>query len=64
MKKLYSTAEVCRQALIAPHRLVYCLAQNRLKEPRRLNGRRCFSEKDLDRIKEYFNQKERGTTLP
>lgn len=65
MKKLFSTAEVCRQAMVAPHRLVYAMSQNKIPEPRnRLNGRRAFTLRDVARIKAYFNQKESGTTLP
>lgn len=56
MKKLFSTVEVSRRAMIAPHRLVYALAQGRLKEPRRLNGRRCFSERDVEEVKAYFSK--------
>lgn len=64
MKKLFSMSEVGRLSLTAPHRIVYALNRGKIKEPRRLNGRRCFSEKDVETIKEYFNHKERGTTLP
>lgn len=56
MKKLYSTSEVCRQAMVAPHRLVYCLSQGKIREPRRLNGRRCFSERDVEQVKAYFSK--------
>lgn len=56
MKKLYSTAEVSRQAMIAPYRLVYALARGRIKEPRRLNGRRCWSERGVEEVKEYFSK--------
>jgi hypothetical protein len=56
MQKLFSMSEVGRLSMTAPHRIAYALNQGKIKEPRRLNGRRCFSEKDVEIIKEYFSQ--------
>ena len=57
MKRLFSTAEVCRQAMVAPHRLIYAMSQNKVPEPKdRLNGRRAFTLKDVEIIKAYFSK--------
>jgi hypothetical protein len=56
MPNFLSTIEVSRQAMVAPHRLVYALTQNKIREPKRLNGRRLFREKDVEIVKEYFSK--------
>jgi DNA-binding transcriptional MerR regulator len=61
MTQVFSTVEVCRRAMIAPHQLVYALASGKIREPKRLNGRRCFSEKNIEEVKKYFRRTETGT---
>lgn len=56
MKQVFSTVEVCRRVMIAPHQLVYALSTGKIQEPKRLNGRRCFSERDIEEVKEYFSK--------
>lgn len=55
-KQLFSMSEVSRLSMIPTHKIVHALLQGRIKEPERLNGRRCFRQKDVERIKEYFSQ--------
>lgn len=67
MRVLMSMTEVAQLALVEPHRIQYAFSRGRLREPSRVNGRRAFSQKDLERVKEYFNKKDGGpgaTTLP
>ncbi len=56
MKKLFSMAEVSRLSMTPAHRIVYALGTGRLREPRSLNGRRCFTEKDVEMVKGYFSK--------
>ena len=53
-KKVLSIAEVSRLSSVAPHRIHYAIRRGFLKEPAQLNGRRCFTPGDLDRIREHF----------
>ncbi|NBU73077.1 MAG: MerR family transcriptional regulator [Bacteroidetes bacterium] len=67
MTRMMSMSEVARLAMVAPHQLQYAFSRGRLREPTRVNGRRAFNQKDLERVKEYFNRKDgaaRTTTLP
>ncbi len=53
---MYSIGEVAKAINVPAHRLKYALASGTLKEPRRrLNGRRCFSGADLERVRRYFH---------
>lgn len=55
-KNLFSMSEVSRISMTPTHRIVYALSAGRIKEPQRLNGRRCFRQKDVEMIKEYFSK--------
>lgn len=52
--RLLSMSDVVRESGVPRHKLVYALSTNRLREPRRLQNRRCFSPQDLEQIKKYF----------
>ncbi len=53
---MFSIGEVAKAINVPAHRLKYALASGTLKEPRRrLNGRRCFSVADLERVRRYFH---------
>lgn len=56
MKQLFSTSEVARICMTQTHVLVYALSKGRIKEPVRLNGRRAFTEKDVELVKQYFSK--------
>jgi len=67
MSGMMSMSEVARLAMVAPHQVQYAFSRGRLREPIRVNGRRAFSQKDLEKIKQYFNRKDGArvpTTLP
>ncbi len=51
--RLLSMSDVVRESGVPRHKLVYALSTNRLREPRRLQNRRCFSPQDLEQIKKY-----------
>jgi DNA-binding transcriptional MerR regulator len=52
--KYYSISEVSQLSGVAAHRIHYAIKQKLIKTPLSLNGRRCFSRADLDRIREHF----------
>lgn len=54
MPQIMSMAEVAKLAGVEPHRVQYALSRGRLPEPARVNGRRAFSPKDVERVREYF----------
>ena len=54
---MYSIAEVARANGIAPYQVKYLLQKGVLKEPQRLNGRRCFTPADLERVRRHFQTK-------
>ena len=53
---LLSTGEVARRLGLARHQLSYCFQTHKLPEPRRVCGRRAFTETDLQAIREFFEQ--------
>ena len=56
-KELLSMSEVVKRTGIKRHRIVYALQSGKLHEPDTLNGRRCFSSRDLERIQTYFQRR-------
>jgi len=56
-KELLSMSEVVKRTGIKRHQIVYLLVTGKIPEPSTLNGRRCFSMKDLERIKTYFQRR-------
>jgi DNA-binding transcriptional MerR regulator len=53
-RRIFSIAEVSRLSSVAPHRIHYAIRTGIIKSPAQLNGRRCFTPCDLERIQEYF----------
>jgi len=53
-RRIFSIAEVSRLSSVAPHRIHYAIRQGFIKPPVELNGRRCFTPCDLERIREHF----------
>lgn len=56
-QKLLSTGEVACRLGVARHVLSYALEQRRIPEPRRVSGRRAFSETDLQRIRLFLEER-------
>jgi DNA-binding transcriptional MerR regulator len=56
-RMLLSTGEVARRLGVARHQLSYCFHTNKLPEPRRVCGRRAFTETDLHSIRNFFEQR-------
>jgi DNA-binding transcriptional MerR regulator len=54
--RLLSIADVARESGVPRHRVVYALTTGRLKEPRRLQNRRCFTPQDLEQVKRHFSE--------
>ena len=54
MARLLSLGDLVKESGIPRHRICYALATGRLKEPARLKNRRCFSPRDLERVKQFF----------
>jgi DNA-binding transcriptional MerR regulator len=55
--KFLSIRDVVKQSGIPKHKIVYAMERGFLKEPQMISGRRCFTEKELESIKEYFANK-------
>ena len=53
-RRIYSISEVSCLSGVAVHRIHYALKKGRIKSPVQLNGRRCFTPGDLERIREHF----------
>jgi DNA-binding transcriptional MerR regulator len=53
-KRLFSIGEVSRLSNVAAHRIHYAIRRGFIKAPVQLNGRRCFTPHDLERIREHF----------
>ena len=51
---MYSTGQAARAVGVPTHRLKYALEAGFVKEPARLNGRRCFSAADLKLVHHHF----------
>lgn len=54
--RLLSITDVARESGVPRHRICYALGNGSLKEPRRLQNRRCFTARDLEEIKQYFSR--------
>lgn len=54
--RLLSMADIVRESQIPKYRIVYALEKGVLREPQRLNGRRCFTATDLERIVAFFTK--------
>ena len=59
-RRLFSISEVSRLSSVAPHRIGYAIKRKLIKSPAQVNGRRCFTPCDLERIREHFGVR----TLP
>ena len=59
-RRIFSIAEVSRLSSVAPHRIHYAIRSGLIKSPVQLNGRRCFTPSDLERIRVHFGAR----TLP
>ena len=53
--RLLSLTDVATESGIAKHKIVYALGSGQIQEPQRLKNRRCFSPRDLERIKTFFH---------
>jgi DNA-binding transcriptional MerR regulator len=51
---MYSIGEVAKASGVAPYQVKYLLQKGILKEPRRLNGRRCFTAAEREAIRHHF----------
>jgi len=56
--RLLSITDVSKESGVPRHRITYALATGRIREPKRLKNRRCFSPQDLERIKTFFARRE------
>jgi DNA-binding transcriptional MerR regulator len=54
---MYSIGEVAKACGVAPYQIKYMLLKGVLKEPRRLAGRRCFADRDLERVRRYLESR-------
>ena len=54
---MYSISEVAERSGVAPYQVKYLLQKGILKEPRRLNNRRCFSLADIRAVRRHFEAK-------
>lgn len=54
---LFSTGQVATRLGVARHQLTYRFDRGQLPEPRRVCGRRAFTEADLVKIREFFEQR-------
>ena len=54
----FSMADVCRQTGLKRHLITYQIQIGSLPEPQRLGGnRRCFTEGQIEQIREFFEQR-------
>lgn len=56
---MYSIAEVARANGIATYQVRYLLQKGIVQEPRRLNGRRCFTLADLKAVRRHLQTKKK-----
>lgn len=56
LTRLLSITDVAKEAGVARHKICYAITTGRIREPRRLQNRRCFTARDLERIKQYFSR--------
>ncbi len=56
-KVLFSTGQVAGRLGIARHQLTYRFERHQLPEPRRVCGRRAFTEADIQAIRGFFEQR-------
>lgn len=59
-KELMSISEIVKRTGVAKHRIVYALESGKIREPRTLNGRRCFASSDLRKIQHFFQERGRN----
>jgi len=53
---LVSLREVSAQLDIPPHVIVYAIITKKIAEPLHISGRRMFAKKDIDTLRDHFNQ--------
>ncbi len=54
--RLLSITDVAKESGVPRHKIVYALGNGWLKEPRRIQNRRCFTARDLEQIKQFFRR--------
>lgn len=52
--RLYSISEASELSGVAEHRIHYAIKKGFIKQPLSLNGRRGFTSRDIDGIREHF----------
>jgi len=57
MSELFTTSQVAKLLAIKPYQLTYALSIGVVDEPQRLSGRRLFSTKDIERLRQHFSSK-------
>lgn len=58
--RLLSITDVAKESGVPRHKIVYALGTGSIKEPRRLQNRRCFTARDLEQIKQFFRRDQRA----
>jgi DNA-binding transcriptional MerR regulator len=58
--RLLSITDIAKESGVPRHRISYAIVTGRIREPRRLQNRRCFTARDLEEIKQYFSR-DRGS---
>ena len=53
-RKFFSISEVSGLSGVAVHRIHHAIRRGLIRAPMQLNGRRCFTPGDLERIREHF----------
>ena len=53
-RRIFSISEVSCLSGVAVHRIHFAIKRGFIKKPLSLNGRRCFTPGDLERIREHF----------
>lgn len=56
-KILLSTGQVAGRLGIARHQLTYRFERRQLPEPRRVCGRRAFTESDIQAVRDFFEER-------
>lgn len=51
---MLSIGEVAKEINVPVHRLKHALVTGAVKEPKRLNGRRCFTLAEVERVRRHF----------
>jgi DNA-binding transcriptional MerR regulator len=55
--RLLSITDVAKESGVPRHKIVYALSTGSLREPQRLQNRRCFTATDLERVKAFFQRR-------